>query len=38
VKYNDGAVGAVSQEVYTALTSLQMGESEDTLKWVSELK
>jgi branched-chain amino acid aminotransferase len=38
VKYNDGAVGAVSQEVYTALTSLQMGESEDALKWVVELK
>jgi hypothetical protein len=37
VQYSNGAVGIVSQELYEALTSLQMGKSEDNFDWVVEL-
>lgn len=37
VLYNGGAVGGVSQELYEALTSLQMGISDDKFNWVVEL-
>ena len=38
IKYNDGAVGGVAQELYSALTSIQMGQFKDELDWVVELK
>ncbi|KAJ4969145.1 hypothetical protein NE237_015846 [Protea cynaroides] len=37
VSYGDSKVGAVSQQLYTALTSLQMGLSEDKMGWTVEL-
>uniref|UniRef100_A0A7C9D940 Branched-chain-amino-acid aminotransferase n=1 Tax=Opuntia streptacantha TaxID=393608 RepID=A0A7C9D940_OPUST len=36
--YGDGKVGKVSQQLYTALTSLQMGLSEDQKGWIVKLK
>ncbi|KAG6394288.1 hypothetical protein SASPL_144872 [Salvia splendens] len=33
-----GGVGRVSQQLYSALTSLQMGLAEDTMGWIVELK
>ncbi|KAJ4956411.1 hypothetical protein NE237_013194 [Protea cynaroides] len=38
VSYGDRKVGVVSQQLYTALTKLQMGLSEDKLGWTVELK
>ncbi|XP_043719919.1 branched-chain amino acid aminotransferase 2, chloroplastic-like isoform X2 [Telopea speciosissima] len=38
VSYGDRKVGAVSQQLYTALTSLQVGLSEDKMGWTVELK
>jgi len=37
VQYNGGGVGAVSQELYEALTSIQMGVSHDKFDWVVEV-
>jgi branched-chain amino acid aminotransferase len=37
VQYDGGAVGAVSQELYEALTSIQMGISQDKFDWVVDL-
>ncbi|CAI0430607.1 unnamed protein product [Linum tenue] len=36
-KYGGGGVGAVSQKLYTVLTSLQMGLTEDKMNWTLEL-
>ncbi|KAL5729340.1 branched-chain-amino-acid transaminase [Ranunculus cassubicifolius] len=33
VSYGESGVGAVSQQLYTSLTSLQMGMAEDTMGW-----
>lgn len=38
VSYGEDKIGAVSQQLYYALTSLQMGLTEDTMDWVVELK
>ncbi|CAA0839697.1 Branched-chain-amino-acid aminotransferase 5-chloroplastic [Striga hermonthica] len=38
VSYGNEGVGRVSQQLYSALTSLQMGLSEDKMGWVMELK
>ncbi|KAL5731805.1 branched-chain-amino-acid transaminase [Ranunculus cassubicifolius] len=38
VTYGESGVGVVSQQLYTALTSLQMGLSEDTMGWTEGLK
>lgn len=38
VSYGSSGVGLVSQQLYTALTRLQMGLSEDKMGWVVELK
>ncbi|MCD7471056.1 hypothetical protein HAX54_011336 [Datura stramonium] len=38
VTYGNDGVGLVSQQLYTALTSLQMGLSEDKMGWIVELK
>ncbi|KAL1537043.1 Branched-chain-amino-acid aminotransferase, mitochondrial, variant 2 [Salvia divinorum] len=35
---SEGGVGRVSQQLYSALTSLQMGLAEDTMGWIVELK
>jgi len=35
--YGDG-VGAVSQQLYTGLTRLQMGLAEDDMNWTVELR
>ncbi|XP_074589308.1 branched-chain amino acid aminotransferase 2, chloroplastic-like [Curcuma longa] len=37
VEYGNKGVGAVSQELYSELTRLQMGISEDTMGWTMEL-
>lgn len=36
--FGDGKVGRVSRQLYTALTSLQMGLSEDQKGWIVKLK
>ncbi|KAI3489826.1 hypothetical protein L1887_46041 [Cichorium endivia] len=38
VSYGSSGVGLVSQQLYTALTQLQMGLTEDKMGWVVELK
>ncbi|XP_055804741.1 branched-chain amino acid aminotransferase 2, chloroplastic-like [Solanum dulcamara] len=38
VTYGNDGVGLVSQQLYSALTSLQMGLSEDKMGWIVELK
>ncbi|XP_043707812.1 branched-chain amino acid aminotransferase 2, chloroplastic-like isoform X2 [Telopea speciosissima] len=38
VSYGDSKVGVVSQQLYTTLTSMQMGLSEDKLGWTVVLK
>ncbi|KAG8362832.1 hypothetical protein BUALT_BualtUnG0032800 [Buddleja alternifolia] len=38
VTYGSAGVGRVSQQLYSALTSLQMGLTEDTVGWITELK
>ncbi|XP_075085854.1 branched-chain amino acid aminotransferase 2, chloroplastic-like [Nicotiana tabacum] len=38
VTYGSDGVGRVSQQLYSALTSLQMGLSEDKMGWIVELK
>ncbi|KAG8384233.1 hypothetical protein BUALT_Bualt04G0096600 [Buddleja alternifolia] len=38
VTYGSEGVGRVSQQLYSALTSLQMGLTEDTVGWITELK
>jgi branched-chain amino acid aminotransferase len=37
VKYNNGEVGKVAQELYEALTSIQMGRAEDKMGWIVQL-
>ncbi len=37
VKYNNGEVGKVAQELYEALTSIQMGHTEDKMGWIVQL-
>jgi branched-chain amino acid aminotransferase len=37
VKYNNGEVGKVAQELYEALTSIQMGCAEDKMGWIVQL-
>eukprot|EP00850_Spirogloea_muscicola_P004266 SM000018S03631 [mRNA] locus=s18:456370:463152:+ [translate_table: standard] len=37
VHYGGGGVGPVSQELYTALTDLQLGKSQDHMGWVVEV-
>ncbi|KAL6587775.1 Branched-chain-amino-acid aminotransferase 5, chloroplastic [Orobanche minor] len=38
ITYGNDGVGRVSQQLYSALTSLQMGLAEDKLGWIVELK
>jgi len=38
VIYRNGAPGEVSQELYSALTSIQMGLAEDSMGWTMEVK
>ncbi|GAB4847135.1 Branched-chain-amino-acid aminotransferase, mitochondrial [Ancistrocladus abbreviatus] len=38
ISYGDGKIGTVSQQLYTALTRLQMGLVEDKMGWIVELK
>ncbi|KAL2499557.1 Branched-chain-amino-acid aminotransferase 5 [Abeliophyllum distichum] len=38
VTYGSKGVGLVSQQLYSALTSLQMGLTEDKMNWIVELK
>ncbi|EYU44528.1 hypothetical protein ABFS82_08G061700 [Erythranthe guttata] len=38
VSYGSEGVGRVSQQLYSALTSLQMGLTEDKMGWIVELK
>ncbi|KAK3016389.1 hypothetical protein RJ639_007367 [Escallonia herrerae] len=38
VSYGSSGVGLVSQRLYSALTRLQMGLTEDTMDWILELK
>lgn len=38
VTYGSDGVGCVSQQLYSVLTSLQMGLSEDKMGWIVELK
>ncbi|KAG8641115.1 branched-chain amino acid aminotransferase 2, chloroplastic isoform X2 [Manihot esculenta] len=38
VSYGEGGFGAVSQQLYTVLTRLQMGLIEDKMNWTVELK
>ncbi|KAL0450128.1 UNVERIFIED_CONTAM: Branched-chain amino acid aminotransferase 2, chloroplastic [Sesamum latifolium] len=38
VTYGSDGVGRVSQQLYSALTSLQMGLTEDKMGWIVELK
>ena len=35
--YQGGRVGAISQQLYTALTELQMGNDPDPLGWTAEV-
>ncbi|KAL1195051.1 Branched-chain-amino-acid aminotransferase 3 [Cardamine amara subsp. amara] len=37
VSYGEGTFGTVSKQLYTVLTSLQMGLSEDNMKWTVNL-
>ncbi|XP_057491667.1 branched-chain amino acid aminotransferase 2, chloroplastic-like [Actinidia eriantha] len=37
VSYRNGGIGVVSQQLYSALTGLQMGLMEDTMDWIVEL-
>lgn len=37
ISYGESGVGAVSQQLYSALTALQMGLSEDTMGWTVAL-
>ncbi|XP_010523589.1 PREDICTED: branched-chain-amino-acid aminotransferase 3, chloroplastic-like [Tarenaya hassleriana] len=37
VTYGEGGVGAVANKLYTVLTSLQMGLSEDNMNWTVQL-
>ncbi|KAK2996396.1 hypothetical protein RJ639_026323, partial [Escallonia herrerae] len=37
VSYGSSGVGLVSQQLYSALTRLQMGLTEDTMDWILEL-
>ncbi|TXG59983.1 hypothetical protein EZV62_014556 [Acer yangbiense] len=37
VSYGEGGFGAVSQQLYSVLTNLQMGLVEDTMNWTLEL-
>ena len=37
VSYGDKGVGIVSENLYSALTSLQMGLTEDKMGWTVEL-
>ncbi|XP_028764252.1 branched-chain amino acid aminotransferase 2, chloroplastic [Neltuma alba] len=38
VSYGDNGIGAVSQQLYTVLTRLQMGLIEDKMNWTVELR
>ncbi|CAI9766884.1 unnamed protein product [Fraxinus pennsylvanica] len=38
VTYGSEGVGVVSQQLYSSLTSLQMGRAEDKMGWIVELK
>ncbi|KAL0424098.1 UNVERIFIED_CONTAM: Branched-chain-amino-acid aminotransferase 5, chloroplastic [Sesamum radiatum] len=38
ISYGSGGVGRVSQQLYSALTDLQMGLTEDKMGWVIQLK
>ncbi|KAK9285663.1 hypothetical protein L1049_024862 [Liquidambar formosana] len=38
ISYVDSGIGVVSQQLYSALTRLQMGLTEDKMNWVVELK
>ncbi|XP_019182807.1 PREDICTED: branched-chain-amino-acid aminotransferase 5, chloroplastic-like isoform X2 [Ipomoea nil] len=38
IAYGSNGVGIVSQQLYSALTSLQMGVTEDKMGWIVELK
>ena len=38
ITYGNGAPGEVSQELYSALTSIQMGLDEDNMGWTMEVK
>ncbi|CAI9111214.1 OLC1v1011385C1 [Oldenlandia corymbosa var. corymbosa] len=38
VTYGEDGIGRVSQQLYSALTSLQMGLTEDKMGWIMELK
>ncbi|KAK6117413.1 hypothetical protein DH2020_048869 [Rehmannia glutinosa] len=38
ITYGNDGVGRVSQQLYSALTSLQMGLTEDKMGWIVELK
>ncbi|GFY86672.1 branched-chain aminotransferase 3 [Actinidia rufa] len=37
VSYRNGGIGVVSQQLYSALTGLQMGLTEDKMDWIVEL-
>lgn len=37
VSYGEGSFGPVSEKLYTVLTSLQMGLTEDNMKWTVNL-
>ncbi|XP_017216063.1 branched-chain amino acid aminotransferase 2, chloroplastic [Daucus carota subsp. sativus] len=38
ISYGTSGVGAVTQQLYTALTRLQMGLAEDSMDWIVKLK
>ncbi|KAL7231611.1 hypothetical protein ACSBR2_009778 [Camellia fascicularis] len=38
ISYGNNGVGVVSQQLYSALTGLQMGLTEDKMDWIVELK
>ncbi|XP_057951760.1 branched-chain amino acid aminotransferase 2, chloroplastic-like [Malania oleifera] len=38
ISYGDNGIGVVSQQLYSALTRLQMGLTEDEMNWLVELK
>lgn len=37
IQYSNDGVGTLSRELYTALTSIQMGKSDDTMSWTVEI-
>jgi branched-chain amino acid aminotransferase len=37
VEYGNGKVGAVSQQLYSALTAIQKGVAEDSMGWSVQL-